>query len=152
MSIAVANELRLLTAADLDARSLLTIVIAGDERLDDKLRARELVPLAGRLRVILRLGALDPADLRMALDHVITQAGHAALMTSELKDTICERAAGNLRLLMNMAAELLDAAVERNAKQLDEQLYLDVFALALTPPRTAKATTPCRSTKRRTRR
>ncbi|MCP4702802.1 MAG: ATP-binding protein, partial [Gammaproteobacteria bacterium] len=41
MHPAVLNELRLLSAARLDASSLLTTVFCGDERLPDKFRARE---------------------------------------------------------------------------------------------------------------
>ena len=36
----VLNELRLLASADLDARVILTVVLAGDRRLQDRLRAR----------------------------------------------------------------------------------------------------------------
>ena len=46
----VLNELRILSSADFDATSLLTIVIAGDGRLLDLLRHQDLVPLGTRIR------------------------------------------------------------------------------------------------------
>jgi hypothetical protein len=36
---------------------------------------------------------------------------------------------------MTMAGELLDAGMQRDLKQLDEKLYLDVFAAPTTPER-----------------
>jgi hypothetical protein len=48
-------------------------------------------------------------------------------MTTELKGTIAEHAAGNYRVMMNFADELLAGAAERDAPRLDEKLYFDVF-------------------------
>jgi len=56
-------------------------------------------------------------------------------MTKELITTLAEHAAGNYRILMTMAGELLDAAVQRDLKQLDEKLYLEVFAVPTGPQR-----------------
>ena len=56
-------------------------------------------------------------------------------MTTELKVTVAEHAAGNYRVMMNIADELLVAAAERNVPQLDEKLYFDVFQV---PATTAK--------------
>lgn len=47
----VLNELRLLCAAAVDARALLTVVLSGDPRLPEKFRAPELLPLGSRIRV-----------------------------------------------------------------------------------------------------
>jgi type II secretory pathway predicted ATPase ExeA len=50
MSVEVLSELRLLSSADFDAKSLLTVVLAGDGRLLERLRHPDLVPLASRIR------------------------------------------------------------------------------------------------------
>jgi len=47
--------------------------------------------------------------------------------------TLCDHAAGNYRILMIMAAEILAAAAQRDLPVLDEKLYLDVFAPAPKP-------------------
>ena len=52
--------------------------------------------------------------------------------------TLCDHAAGNYRILTTMAAQLLSAAVQREAPQLDEKLYFDVFA----EPKTTAAAKP----------
>jgi general secretion pathway protein A len=56
-------------------------------------------------------------------------AGNAKLMNPPLLQTLCEHAAGNLRLLMNMANELLAAALHQEREQIDEKLYFEVFSL-----------------------
>jgi hypothetical protein len=88
MKPAVLNELRLLCAAELDARALLTIVLAGDGRLPEKFRAEELLPLGSRIRVRLLLQSASPLELLECLRHALTQAGNPRLMTKELMTTV----------------------------------------------------------------
>jgi general secretion pathway protein A len=129
MNPAVFSELRLLSSADLDSRSILTIVLAGDQRLVSRFESPELLPIASRIRTRLRLEALTPKQLQEALHHLLKAAGNPRLMTPALIQTLCEHAAGNLRLLMNMAHELLAAASLQERQQIDEQLFFEVFAL-----------------------
>jgi len=122
-------ELRLLSSMHLDSRALLTVVLCGDGRLVEKLRAPELLPVASRIRTRLRTDYAPVEELRACLDHALEQAGNAALMTGELKQTLAEHAAGNYRLLMTMADDLLHSAVQRDLDHLDEKLYFDVFGI-----------------------
>ncbi len=71
------------------------------------------------------------------------RSGTPLRMTPELVITLCEHAAGNHRVVMTMANELLDAAVQRGARQLDEKLYLEIFAVPPTAgrPRTKASVT-----------
>jgi hypothetical protein len=77
-------------------------------------------------------------ELLACLKHLVGTAGNATLMTPELMATLCDHALGNYRVLTTMAAELLAAAAQREAPQLDEKLYLELFAA----PRPAKAPAP----------
>jgi type II secretory pathway predicted ATPase ExeA len=120
------NELRFLASADLDARRLLTVVLAGDKRLTESFRSPELLPLGSRIRVRLNLEAVAAEDLAQSLRHALEAAGNAELMTPGLIETLCAHAAGNRRLLMNLGAELLAAGVRQNLPRLDEQLFLQV--------------------------
>jgi type II secretory pathway predicted ATPase ExeA len=124
----VLNELRLLSATQLDSRVLLTCVIAGDCRLSDKLRLPELIPLATRIRARLPLEPASPEKLRLALLHALAAAGNPQLFTPALIDTLCNHAAGNPRILMNLGAELLAAAVERKLPSIDEKLFFDLYS------------------------
>ncbi len=47
-------------------------------------------------------------------------------MTKSLMETLVDHAGGNLRLLTNMACELLEKAAEKEMAQLDEKLFLEV--------------------------
>jgi general secretion pathway protein A len=128
MQLAVLNELRLLCSARLDSHLLLTVVLAGDQRLIERFRSEELLPLGSRMRVRLSLERATPEELRELIQHAIAKAGAPKLMTAELVATLCDHAQGNLRALMNMAGELLASAAQREASQIDEQLFFETFA------------------------
>jgi general secretion pathway protein A len=107
---------------------VLTVVLAGDGRLSERLRHDELRPLGSRIRLRLVMDYASSEELNACLTHLLESAGNPTLMTEALKATLCDHAAGNYRALTTIAANLLTAAVERNLAQLDDKLYLEVFA------------------------
>lgn len=125
----VLSELRLLASADLDSRSILTIVLTGDQRLVARLEEPDLLPIASRMRSRLRLEALPPKQLQECMNHLLKAAGNSKLLSLSLIQTLCEHASGNLRLLMNMANDLLVAASQQEREVIDEKLYFEVFSL-----------------------
>ena len=129
----VLNELRILASKDFDARQLLCVVFAGDARLPERLRCAELLPLGSRIRRRLVLDYASRDELLACLDHLLDAAGNPSLMTTELKATLADHAAGNYRVLMNLADELLTVAADRQLPRLDEKLYLDVFGQSPKP-------------------
>jgi general secretion pathway protein A len=131
----VLNELRLLSSMQFDSRTLLTVVLAGDARLTTKLRRDELLPLGSRIRTRLVMEYADRNELMACLKHLLATAGNASLMTPELRQTLCDHALGNYRILTSMAAELLASAAQQEITQLDEKLYLEVFGAAASKPR-----------------
>ena len=131
MPQAVLAELRLLSSARLDSHILLTVVLAGDGRLLERLRSEELLPLGSRMRVRLALERATPQELQEVLATALQKAGAVKLMTPELITTLCDHAQGNPRALMNIAVELLAVAAEREVRQIDEKLFLETGA---TPP------------------
>jgi type II secretory pathway predicted ATPase ExeA len=126
----VLSELRLLCSTKLDSHILLTVVLAGDGRLVERLRTDEFLPLASRMRVRLALERATPAELEECLKHALQRAGAPKLMTPELIATLCDHAQGNLRALMNIAGDLLAVATQREVHQIDEKLFLETC----TPP------------------
>jgi mono/diheme cytochrome c family protein len=84
------------------------------------LRMRELTEVIGVDR-----------KLREYVVHALQKAGAVKLMTPELIATLCDHAQGNPRALMNIAGELLAVAAEREARQIDEKLFLETCT---TPP------------------
>ena len=138
MTPQVLSELRLLASSQFDSQPLLCIVMAGDARLLEKLRREELIPLGSRIRTRLATEFASRDELLACLEHLLAGAGNASLMTLPLRQTLCDHAAGNYRILTTMAAELLAAAAQRELPVLDEKLYLDVFAPSPKPaPRRA---------------
>ncbi len=127
MQPAVLSELRLLSSMQFDSKNLLTVVLAGDARLTNKLRRDELLPLGSRIRSRLVMEYADRTELMDVLKHLLSTAGNANLMTPELMQALCDHAVGNYRVLTSMAAELLATAAQRELTQLDEKLYLEVF-------------------------
>lgn len=134
----VLSELRILSSADFDATSLLTVVLSGDGRLLELLRQEDLVPLGTRIRTRLNMEPASREELCELLDHALAKAGNASLMTPELKDTLVDHAAGNYRLLMTMGAELLASGMAQEVDQLDEKLYLQLFERARPRPAAKK--------------
>jgi general secretion pathway protein A len=131
MQPGVLAELRLLASADLDAHVLLTTVLAGDGRLAERLRTDDLLPLASRMRVRLAIERATPQELQDCLRHALQQAGAPTLMTPEVIAAICDHAQGNPRALMIMAAELLETAAQREARQIDETLFFETCAVPM---------------------
>lgn len=123
----VLSELRILSSADFDATSLLTVVLSGDGRLLELLRHEDLVPLGTRIRTRLKTEAASREQLLELLGHALCKAGNATLMTPELMDTLVDHCAGNYRLLMTMAAELLAHGMAHEIERFDEKVYLEVF-------------------------
>jgi general secretion pathway protein A len=135
----VLAELRLLASTQFDSRTVLTVVLAGDGRLTERLRHDELRPLGSRIRLRLAMDYASSEELNACLTHLLEHAGNPTLMNEVLKSTICDHAAGNYRTMTTIAANLLTVAVERNLRQLDEKLYFEVFAPESRKPRRAGA-------------
>ena len=122
------NELRLLNSVDFDSQNLLTTVICGDDRLPERFRTRTLVSLGSRMQFRLKLDPYTRDDLLDYMGHCLNQAGAPHLMTKTLIKTVVDHCAGNLRVLNNMASELLASGIEKELSQLDEKLFIEVFS------------------------
>jgi type II secretory pathway predicted ATPase ExeA len=129
------TELRLLQSHHFDSQSLLFTVLCGDNRLPDRFRTAELLPLGSRIGPRLALLPLSPEQLQDYLNFALDQAGNSQLMTPELIQALTTHAASNLRVLNQMAAELLAAATEQNLTRIDESLFLELFSPTVSTPR-----------------
>jgi hypothetical protein len=59
---------------------------------------------------------------------VLDKAGNAQLLTPGAVAALTEHAAGNDRAMMGMGNDLLHAALARDAHQIDEKLFFEVFS------------------------
>jgi general secretion pathway protein A len=82
-------------SARLNSHILLTVVLAGDGRLLERLRSEELLPLGSRMRVRLALERATPDELQELLLHGLQKAGAVKLMTPDLIATLADHAQGN---------------------------------------------------------
>lgn len=123
----VLAELRLLASHKFDSQILLTIVLAGDNRLQQRLKSPELIPLGTRIRTRLHLETYTKNELLDLLKEVCLRAGNLTLMNEDLLETLTEHSAGNPRILMTLAAEVLAVACKKEARVLDANLYLEAF-------------------------
>jgi general secretion pathway protein A len=69
-----------------------------------------------------------PDELQELLLHGLQKAGAVKLMTPELIATLADHAQGNPRALMTIAGELLAVAAQREARHIDEKLFLETCA------------------------
>jgi len=75
-----------------------------------------------------------PSNCKNALNHLLKAAGNPKLLSSSLIQTLCEHAAGNLRLLMNMANDLLVAASQQE-REVHRRKNFTSRSFALDPAR-----------------
>jgi general secretion pathway protein A len=123
----VLGELRILSSADFDATSLLTVILSGDSRLLELLGQEDLFPLKSRIRTRFITEPAPREESLELLQHALAKAGNASLMISELMETLVDHSAGNYRSLMIMGAELLAYGMAHELAQLDEKSYLEVY-------------------------
>lgn len=128
------TELRLLSSENFDSHKLLTIILAGDSKLTDKLTTRALLPLKGRIQPWIEFGNNSPQELENLLRYVLDAAGNPGLMTDALIALLAQQSCGNPRTMMQTAMELLFVAGEKNQDLLDESLYYDVYQSRLGKP------------------
>lgn len=121
-------ELRLLVSQQFDSQHLLAVVMAGDNRILQQLKLPEMIPLGTRIRTRLHLETYSKNDLVILLKESCSRAGNSQLLTQELIETLAEHAAGNPRIVMALAAEILSLAVKKEkTAPLDVSLYLETF-------------------------
>ena len=123
----VLNELRLLASIAFDSRSILTTILSGDQRLPERFSTPDLAPLGSRIKTRYRAEVATKEELCAALDQRLNTCGNPTLMTSGLIHTVADHSTGNYRVLMQTCEEILAYAVEQEAKQLDEKLFLELY-------------------------
>lgn len=124
------TELRILQSHRFDSQSLLFTILCGDNRLPDRFRTADLLPLGSRIGLRLLLEPLSPEQLQDYLYFALETAGNRQLMSDELIITLSGHAANNLRVLNQMAADLLAAAVQQNLPCIEASLFFQLFSPA----------------------
>lgn len=129
MSPYVLSELRIMSSMHLDSQCVLAVILAGDHRLPEKFRSPDLLPLGSRIRTRLNLEPYSKEQLLNLLAQSLSLAGAPNLMTKDLMLTLAEHAAGNPRVLNNIAAEILLLGAKKEVSVLDEALFFEVLPI-----------------------
>jgi type II secretory pathway predicted ATPase ExeA len=122
----VLNELRLLSYTSLDSQIVLSVILAGDKRLDEKLRKKNLIPLLSRVRYRFEIPSQSSEELLMMLNEVLEKSGNAQLMSEGLKKIVTEKSLGNPRAMMNIGQKLLLYAQQKQQNKLTEELWIEI--------------------------
>ena len=125
----VLSELRLLTMEKFDSICLLTIILAGDSRLTNSFKQTDLIPVGTRIRTRMVMDPWMKPQLLNLLQESTQRAGNPKLLTADLAETLAEYAAGNPRVMMNLAAECLSIGQRKESVQLDAGLFFELFPL-----------------------
>lgn len=134
MPLPVLSELRLLASAQYDSQILLTVVFSGDSRFTERLKTPELLPLGTRLRTRLVLESQPKNELTALLREVCCRAGAPQLMSDDLYTTIAEHSAGNIRIMMGLAKDVLALGCKKeHTPQLNASLYFEAFPRVQSP-------------------
>lgn len=131
----VLSELRLMSTAALDSRTIVTVILCGDERLPEKFKQDDLVPLGSRIRIRLVQAPKPKDELVRIITEACAKAGNPNLLTKGLTNTIADHAVGNIRTMMGIAQDLLVEGMRKDLSQLDEKLFVEFCAGNTLPPK-----------------
>lgn len=130
MHPSVLSELRLISARKYDSNSILTVILCGDERLPEKFRSPELLPLGSRIRLRHHTEHHSKEKFAEILKELMVQAGNGSLMTDELISILSEKSMGNYRAMIQMANSILSEGIRSEASQLDAQIFFNLFDIS----------------------
>ena len=88
----VLSELRLLASMEFHSQVLLSVILAGDQRLNDKLGVISYCPWEAESGCVIKQNMPAPEQILDVLQHLLEMAGNPGLMTPELMQTLCEHA------------------------------------------------------------
>jgi general secretion pathway protein A len=115
----VLATLRILTNFDLDSRLVLSLVLAGDSRLQHLLERHDLEPVRRRLAHVAFLPLLSRDQTRAYLHHRLQlAAAPPELFPDEATDALYEISRGNLRALDHLALKTLELAAEQDRSEI----------------------------------
>jgi len=119
----VLATLRLLTNFDLDSRLVLSVVLAGDSRLQQLLERHDLEPVRRRLAHVAYLPLLARDQTRAYVLHRLQLAGAAPdLFPDDATEAVYEISRGNLRAIDHLCLKTLELAAAQDRKELSAAL------------------------------
>jgi general secretion pathway protein A len=119
----VLATLRILTNFDLDSRLVLSVLLAGDSRLQHLLERHDLEPVRRRLAHVAYLPLLARDQTRSYVTHRLQLAGAPSdLFPDDALDAVYEISRGNLRAVDHLCLKTLELAADQHRKELSASL------------------------------
>ncbi len=132
MRLEVLTILRDLTNFEMDSRLVLSVVLAGDSRLERLLQRQEVEPMRRRLAHVATLRLLSRDETRSYMEHRIRIAGGKSLpFGHDAVDALYEVTRGNLRAIDHVARKAMSYACEQDVEVIDVSLVAKARASLL---------------------
>lgn len=132
MRLEVLTILRDLTNFEMDSRLVLSVVLAGDSRLERILQRQELEAVRRRLAHVANLRLLSREETRSYMEHRIRIAGGRSLpFDHDAVDALYEVTRGNLRAIDHVARKAMTYACEKKFEAIDPSLVAKARASLL---------------------
>lgn len=133
MRLDVLTILRDLTNFEMDSRLVLSVVLAGDARLERLLQRQEAEPVRRRLAHVATLRLLSRDETRSYMEHRAAIAGAKNLpFDLDAVDAIYEITHGNLRAIDHVAYKAMGYACEQGDATVDTDLVVKARQSLLT--------------------
>lgn len=113
MRPACLDEIRILSSDRLDSKQLISILLAGDGRLNELLLHESLLPLKSRIALTRTLKPKTPTELISLCERSCELAGNPSLIDEDVVEAICNSSAGSIRALSHSIERLLIHAESR---------------------------------------
>lgn len=119
------QDLRMMASADLDATHLATLILAGDNTLNERLRMICHEPLRGRIRFRYQLKPFDPAQTKDYVNHHLRIAGYRGepIFSDGFLARMHEYTRGVPRSINQACLLALMAATLRETRIIDEAIW-----------------------------
>jgi MSHA biogenesis protein MshM len=109
----------------MDSRLVLSVVLAGDNRLEKLLMRQEVEPVRRRLAHVVTLRLLSRDETRAYMEHRIAVAGGKDLpFDADAVDAVFDITRGNLRAVDHVAHKAMGYASEQGDATVDTRLVL----------------------------
>lgn len=120
LRLEVLAVLRVLTNFEMDSRLVVSVVLAGQNSLREKLRQDSMTCIRGRLAHYASLQLLSRDETRDYMLHRLKMAGaHRVIYAEPAHDAVYECTRGNLRAIDQLSLKSLQVAARQQAERVD---------------------------------
>jgi general secretion pathway protein A len=143
----VLEMLRMLSNFETSREKLMHLILAGQPQLADKLASPRLTQLRQRISIFARLKPLNPAEIKLYIDHRLSVAGYdlsMPLFTERAQALIANETAGIPRQINNVCFNALSLGCANKQRTIDADVIHEVLDDLDLGPVCSEGATPSR--------